>query len=230
MKLIVYIVCHNDESRDIAYKEYGQYDWAKVIIIPTTKYRENIMYTKILLDLYDEWKDADYVGTLSYKARTKTTIPENLQDFINKAKQNNADLIYFYNYSECKLDIHTQAVRAHGDVFRQIWKMTLNEMGFDDKTIFDKNIIKLYSNYWIATSKLLFDYCSFIEKVSYIFENNTKLKTLLDIDPGYAKPSQFYIESTGKSFLEFHGFIIERLICFYVFYYKYSITYFNDLL
>jgi len=86
MKTIIFILSYSDETYNYAIKHYKHLKWAKVIRIETTILFESIMYDKWLIENYDEWKDYDYIGFLSWKFNQKIRIPniDKLNDILDK--------------------------------------------------------------------------------------------------------------------------------------------------
>ena len=95
-KIIIYILSYNTETYNISRSIYGQYKWARFVILPPTILFENYMYDEWLINNYDEWKDCDFVGTLAWKAIKKIKLPDidKLADFLEK--NNNFDIVPFY--------------------------------------------------------------------------------------------------------------------------------------
>src|SRR5271156_3661109 len=91
--IIIYILYFDDKSKKIAEDDFNSYNWAKPIFINSTPYLESIMYTEVLDNIKDEWKDKKYIGTMSYKAKSKIDIPENILDTKNN------DVVGFHDFN-----------------------------------------------------------------------------------------------------------------------------------
>jgi len=63
--LLIYVVCHDDESEKIATETFGKFDWAKVLRVPETIYFGAVAYS-FLLQKEAEWSDKTYVGTVHF--------------------------------------------------------------------------------------------------------------------------------------------------------------------
>ena len=71
---IIYVLCYDDVTEEKARTEFGMFKWARIYRIPKESQNhlfEGVMYQTELMKLYDEWKDKDYVGTISYKLRDR---------------------------------------------------------------------------------------------------------------------------------------------------------------
>ena len=86
MKIIIFILSYNDETYNCACEKYSKFKWAKIIKIETTILLESIMYDKWLIDNYDEWKNYDYIGFLSWKFEQKIKMPnfDNISEILSK--------------------------------------------------------------------------------------------------------------------------------------------------
>jgi hypothetical protein len=135
MKICIYVLCHNEESKQSAITEYGNSKWAKIICIETTALLENIMYDKWLLENHKDWKDADYVGTISWKASQKIKLPdmEKLANFLDHVPH---DIIPFYMTSQNLID-HAS---YHHPKFKSLWVKWMTGLTPTEK----KNETKLY--------------------------------------------------------------------------------------
>ena len=81
--ILIYVLCYNDETEKQATDEFSQYEWAKVYRIKEQTYLfESIMFRNELMDMYDEWKDKDYIGTISYSIFSKANKAEFLNSLI----------------------------------------------------------------------------------------------------------------------------------------------------
>ena len=76
-KVVVFVLCHNDETLNIAGTNFGSYSWARPHRIPTTcLMMESTFYNNLLPGLMDTivTPDTRWVGTLSWKAHEKTNM------------------------------------------------------------------------------------------------------------------------------------------------------------
>ena len=60
MKVIVYVLCHDADTERQAREQWEHYSWARVYRMKKrTELFESIVFKDELMELYDEWKDAD---------------------------------------------------------------------------------------------------------------------------------------------------------------------------
>lgn len=216
IRYLIYILYFNQNSFEEAFKKYGNKSWAKLMYIPTTKYLENYFYLNV--DKSD-WKNYEYIGTLSWKAHEKTFIPENFDEALEDAKKNNFDFIYLkYNTKHTHM---FDNLRERHYFFAPIWTGILKTLGFDAQYTLSENIREFCCNYWIATPEVIEKYAIFLEQVQVVMETNENIKKLLELNSNYEKrPSENYLKITGKRFYMYHPFILERMPCFYIYHEK----------
>lgn len=217
MKVKIYVLCYNEKTLQHAKLEYEKYEWAQILLIKSSLLFENIMYDSWLLDNYDEWKDLDYVGTISWKATQKIKLP-NIDKVINYMKNNDYgiavlnylsnNMIEFANY------FHTK--------FKSLWINIFTKYGINNDTIINTDYIGFYSNYWITTPKLMLEYINFFKDIIKIIDNNDEIQKDIWCNSNYLKASLTKDECYKlfkKPYYPYHPFIYERLPCFF-FYFK----------
>jgi hypothetical protein len=206
---IIYVIYYDDLSKIEAERVYGKCSWARLVFNPTTKYLESGFILDILPTLEHEWGDKDYVGTISWKAHTKTCIT--IGD-LDKAIKNDIDLIYLM-YNDSNFEGMFNEIDNYHPFFTQIWKLIFSN--YDDP--FPKNIVPFYCNYWIATPSIMKKYIAFAKDVRDKIEKDPKIKPLIQKNAMWTQPSDIYKLITGKKFYMYHSFIMERLASFFAY-------------
>lgn len=211
-RYIVYVIYYDEQSHMEAEKIYGKYPWARLVYNKTTKYVESGFILDILPTLENEWVNKDYVGTISWKAHTKTDI----SDFENLdiALRDNIDLVYLIHGENTFEDVFTLTDACHPR-FSNIWRLIMEEMGLTD--IFPKNMTTFYCNYWLIRPFLLKKYINFGEKVRNIIESTPEIKIETEKNAMYFNPPGEYKIATGKKFYMYHPFIMERLPAYFAY-------------
>ena len=70
---IIYVLCYDDITEQRAREDFSKYSWARIYRIKNQSHLfEGVMYHSELMELYDEWKDKTFVGTISYKLKERT--------------------------------------------------------------------------------------------------------------------------------------------------------------
>ena len=209
MKVVVYVLCYDDASEAQALQRF-QYPWAHVIRVGQSKYMEGQMYLSILEDRAEEWEDADFVGTLSWRAPDKIDIP----DFDQLCpRMQGADVIGLLPLPQTLLE---QACYRHPR-FMEVWHPLLTELGYTEEDITSDAIPAFMCNYWLATPAWMKRYCEFYKRAVHVLETHKGLQGALWSYPGYGthlsleKRMQIY----GTPYIPYHPFVQERLPCFW---------------
>lgn len=204
---IIYVLYYDDHSKAAAERIYGNFSWARVIFTPTTKYLESGFILDVLPSLEHEWGDKDYVGTISWKAHTKTNIE---LTHLDKALKNDIDLIYFI-YGDSNFEGFFNEVDIYHPFFTRIWGLIFKEYA----NPFPKNIVPFYCNYWLTKPSIMKSYIDFAKTVRDKIENVNDIKELIHKNAMWTQPPDIYKLITGKKFYMYHPFIMERLPCFF---------------
>jgi hypothetical protein len=213
MNIRIYVLCYNDETYDIACRDYAGKDWAKPIIIKTTALLENIMYDEWLQANENDWKDCDYVGTLSWKASQKINIADifELIYIINNFEEMQTfDIVPFY-LTEYNL---VEQATEHHPKFKGLWFRLMQELGITENKALDADIMPFFCNYWMCKSKLMYSYIEFFKKAKNVLEICPELQDDLWSDALYKantlsvdKCMQLY----NKKYIPYHVFLYERI-------------------
>jgi hypothetical protein len=213
MKIRIYILCYNEQSYAYALRDYSNIEWAKIIYINSTVLFENIMYDSILLDNYDDWKDFDYVGTISWKAGYKIRLPD-INKLATFLETNRFDVIPFY-FIDANLINRTTYYHPK---FRYLWIKILTKLGYSETQI-TKNIKAFYCNYWITTPILMLEYIKFFKKVKHCIDTYDEIHEDIWSDSHFNSSTLLSPEKClvtfGKPYYPYHPFIYERIPCFF---------------
>lgn len=211
-KCIVYILSYNEDTRGKG-RDYFKDDIYRHITIQQQKYLENIMYLRTLDINEFEWANADYVGTLSYKAPSKMQVPD-IARRMRELDPKIDDVVVFSAYNENLLD---QAVWYHGQHFEIVWLYLLKKMGYTEAEALDPMILAYCCNYWMATPAWMRRYIAFFKKAHAIMEGDQKLSEMLHKDSMYhgGVPPEMCMELFGRPYYTYHPFVCERLSCFF---------------
>lgn len=227
MKFRIYVLCYDENSRNSANNEFKDKEWAKVVFIKTTVLFENIMYDSWLIDNYEEWKDLDYIGTISWKASQKIPLP-NINKVVDYMYNNNYGISVFYtipiNMIERTNYLHPK--------FKSLWTKILLTAGFTNEMILETNFIGFYCNYWITTPKLMLEYISFFKDIKKIIDNLEDIQDDIWSDAGFKSTTLISKDRCmrifNKPYYPYHPFIYERLPNFF-FYFKTNILITNTI-
>lgn len=216
-KILIYILTYSEDSLKIAKNLYGHHNWAKFVILPPTILFENYMYDEWLLNNYEEWKDYDYVGTLSWKAHTKILLPD-IYKLSNFLYNNNYDLVPFYVINDQQL---LDSIDNKQPNNKKILKLLFEELGYPNDFISNK-FIEFYCNYWIATPKVMLDYINIFKKCKNIINSNQDIQKLLwnYIEYKGELDDEMLIQIFGSLRYSYHPFIYERIPYLYLSKYK----------
>jgi hypothetical protein len=206
MKTRIYILAYNDETFEYASNFYKEYEWAKVIRIKTTILFESIMFDEWLLDNYNDWKDFDNIGFLSWKADKK--IPINSVNNVIKLLNNNKydyDIkpLYVLHFDENSWKGNTITYRILNKLF--------NKLNYPDLYVYN-NMFKFYCNYWIAKKDALFEYINFFKKCKQIIDTDEEIQSIIWNDAYYYNITQEeLLKIFNKPYYCYHPFIYERI-------------------
>jgi hypothetical protein len=222
MRIRLYILCYHEESQKKANEEYGNYEWAKVLFIETTPYLENIMYSNWLLENKNDWKDFDYVGTISWSASEKIG-KINMNQIITRLEREDPDIYAFWYYS-CNMVLHANYWHPK---FSSLWYRLLFYKKLSYFDILNSDIKAFFGNYWMCKPSWMEAYIEFFKDCKTILENQTDLQEDLWSDTGYKGKlsKEKLLEIYGKPYYPYHPFLLERLPCFFFWWKKAKLIY-----
>lgn len=212
-KVVVYVLCYDDATEEIAEELAAQVAGLVAVRLGPNKYLEGQMYLDVLEQRADEWRDVDYVGTISWKAPAKIRIPD-FGDACAKAKAASADVVALLPFPEALL---SQAVGSHGPAFLDILERVLIGLGYNAQDPRDPTVPLFVCNYWLATPAWMSKYCEFYKRAAGIMDTDPELQDLLWSHAKYdgTLSEEVCLEIFGTPYIPFHPFIAERLPCFF---------------
>lgn len=221
VKLLIYILAYSDETYRLASIEYGIFNWAKVIRIPSSILFENVIFDSILEERKEEWMHLEYVGFLSWKASSKIRIHSNMKTHIGKiVKDVRYDVIGLYDPFPNKSFIE-QACRCHPK-FYHIWEPLMTSLGYKSAYNFKEIRNVFLANYWIAKPEWLQKYLAFFKKLKMMMSTLESIQMDLWEDSKYpckSKALQSHLYSfSGKPYYTYHPFIFERVPAVFFFF------------
>ena len=214
MKLVVYVLCYDDKSTLSATEEYAGYPWARVVTLPdhpaTGKYMEGGMFLSTLRELRNEWHDADFVGTLSWKASEKIDV-----SLVGKVAElaKESDVIALLPAGDLMI---AQAVQCHPR-FLEVWVPLLVSMGYDVGDTVSTDIPSFFCNYWLATPCWMDRFLDFYGKAAGAMDTLPSIQGSLWSDSFYGShlPRERLEKVFGRPYVTYHPFIGERLASFF---------------
>jgi len=212
MKTRIYILAYNDETFEYASNFYKEYEWAKVIHIKTTVLFESIIFDEWLLDNYNDWKDFDNIGFLSWKADKKIPINSvnNIIMQINKYEPD-YDIKPLYPLNISDLD----AWRLGYEYGYRILDIVFTKLNYPDKYVYG-NFKKFYCNYWITKKDTLIEYIGFFKKCKEIIDTDEEIQSIINTDAHYpGLNTEQLLKIFNKPHYCYHPFIYERIPFFY---------------
>lgn len=221
--ILIYILAYDNETVINAYKLFGHHKWAKIIVLPPTILFESYMYDKWLIENYDEWKDYDYVGTLSWRVYDKIILPDidKLAFFLKD--YNDYDIVPFYVINDQNLLDIINMRQPNNNI---ILNLLFNKLGYPNNYIKNK-FIHFYCNYWIAKTKIMKEYIDFFSKCKEIIDNDPEIQKYIwqyvEYDSGL--DDKIIKKIFGRPVFSSHPFIYERIP--YLFMNKYKILHPN---
>lgn len=197
--IIIYVLCHNLESEEIAITNFGNQKYARIIRIPQTHLFESVMYKTVLNEVYSEWKDSDFVGTISYSYAKKFDFSflKRVLTFKNIEDYDFISLIptitdpVFNEAITKKIFLESiKAIGNHSPKFNQSYNLC---------------------NYWIARPNIMLDYIKFFNnKWLPAVESHNMTNNKIDYRSG-SLSKEVLVKLTGNEYYTHHPFVHERL-------------------
>lgn len=217
MKVIVYVLCHDEATLRVATARHAADPWARVLRIPTTPYLENVMYGEVLRDRQAEWADADFVGTLSWKAHTRMRLPDMTQfgETLRRGGYDVGALVVPRHVPDASRMV-TAASEAHPP-FRDVWVPLLQTLGFSAEEALSPAIPGFFCNYWMARPAWMERYMDFFAAARAALDTEPALQPALWSPSKYAGAlSRDALRAIyGAPYYAMHPFVCERLPCFF---------------
>ena len=235
---IIYIICHDDTSEQIAHRDFDRYSWARVYRIPIERQcylMESVMYSTELMSVYDEWKDKKYVGTLSYKLSERfkagcRSYPNTIEDYDKVIRHANynihrvvAFMTYYTAYVEALpglrqiLNDTCQIVGIKLEDYKPKLFKFMNNIQRKNSMLDTKSFI--FHNYWMTTPSIMLDYINFFTNVWLpilethpdIWKDSSYVASVSYYRPISVKENMLKLTRGRTDYLPFHPFANERL-------------------
>lgn len=210
MHVVVYVLCFDDESEGLARASFGSEAWARILRIETTLWLENIVFERLLEEHRDEWKGAEYVGTISYKANEKMGA-WSMEDAYRRAKGQDADVIALKTHFG---DSMLPTAEHHHPGFCGLWFDWLAELRISGSVATMSGAgSPFYCNYWLAKPEWMDRYIAFFRRAQEALIRTPHLQDRLWADSRYGgrMPEDRRMEVFGRAYYPFHTFLLERL-------------------
>jgi len=243
MNIRIYCLCYDDATESYIHLNYTPYIGKWLIplrINESNHYLESNLFVDWIPNHYEEWKDCDYVGTLSWKFNTKIGIPplHLLSSLINSIKQrivdlnsNNKkdeedkeenkldsnflpDMVSFHATSQ---NLVLQGARCHPH-FKSLWIEILKHHGFSITDILSHDIKAFYYNYWMCKPQWMVKYTEFIMSIAHTMETLPDIQERLWSSANYGRGRlsiRRVMQVMNRPYFTHHCFILERLPCFF---------------
>lgn len=197
--IIIYILCYNQERYELAIERYASYHWAQPLIMKYQDYTfENAVWAQ-LLEIHDEWKTCEFVGTLSFTAFRKINI-DNIHRRIVEGAYTGKPYVNFNSNNRKILD---HKGRFHHPNFKEIWIDTLRSLKIDD-------INENACNYWMCKPDLMVQFIEWHHKVLRpVLMAHPLIFT--DAEYGGAMTPHELIQLWGQPYYPHVPFIMERI-------------------
>lgn len=144
-QVIIYVLCHDAISYSNALTKYGSYFWARPILM---KYQDSTFenaFWKQLMEMHDEWKHCDMVGTMGVKADRKIDV-NHLDELILTRKYTS---VPYYFFSETGKLI-SQLCTKHPNLLK-IYYDCLRALSLKESTV-------AYCNYFMCRPRIMIDF------------------------------------------------------------------------
>jgi len=221
--ILIYVLCYNDKTEKQANDEFSQYDWARVYHIKEQNHLfEGVMFRNELMDMYDEWKDKDYVGTISYSIFSKVN-KEHFFNLLETADPAFHDVVFFMQNSNSFshesfhgkvgyiLDDCLEKTFKNYETHRIVKKHKLSFLNKHNESYSNKYKTYAFCNYFFTTPKFMRLYIDFfknkwlplVENHPNVFDDSKYLGKLSSDD---------LVKLCGKPYYTCHAFVNERAL------------------
>lgn len=201
--IVLYVLCYDSQSEAAAISDFGDKTYARIIQIPQSHLFEGVMYQHVLSDLYDEWKDADFVGTIAYSYPRKASI-----SFLNRILTNENIMNYeFVSLLPVAIDPCFNDSKT-----KKIFLDCLKACG---KEYPDINQGYTFCNYWMAKPSIMLEYINFFNsKWLPALESHEIVNEKADYPGALSKDALIKLNEYGH--YTHHPFVNERLVSAYM--------------
>lgn len=200
----IYILCYSENILNTAQEYYKIYHWAKPILIKYQNATFENAFWQQLLDIHEEWKDCEMVGTLAYSANTKIDIGRVHNIIVNRLYVNKA----YWHFKTTNKKIEGNWMDKIHPKFMELWNDMLHELSLE-------TTVDNHCNYWMCTPELML---KFIDWVTTQFIPIIMGHPLAMIDSKYpgSVPREQRIKRWGLNYYPLLPFVMERMNkCFF---------------
>jgi hypothetical protein len=217
----MFVLCHDSMSCAVAQNAFP-FSWAFVFNITQTIYMESGFFMDFYPTIDRLFSFNDYVGVVTYKARWRANIPNNIDTIVC---QQNADA-YRLSFSDQvsvleNLPVLQHAQNYHQGPFLKCWNLLFQAFGGASQEDYNSAILPpIYFSYWIARPRIFRQYCDFAITMRKIIETHELVKSCMDTATIYHgdRPQHLFPYAFSH-----HPFIFERLIPAFVFIHRHAI-------
>jgi len=202
--IVLYVLCYDSRSEEVAISQFGNKKYARVIRIPQSHLFEGVMYKNVLSELYDEWKDADFVGTIAYSYGRKCDI-----SFLNRILTNENIMNYeFVSLLPISTDPCFNEFKTK--------KIFLDCVNACENVYHNVNQGYTFCNYWMTKPTIMLDYINFFNsKWLPLLESHELVNSEADYQ-GASLSKDTLIKLNGYGYYTHHPFVNERLPSVYM--------------
>jgi hypothetical protein len=197
---VLYILVPNEQNLSKVKEQYP-YEWAKPIYFPQKK-RNLLLMENAAWDFLKDKIDmtADFVGTLSSRARTKMSMKK-----LDALLRDTSLLQYDYvNFQALPWIARDEADLRHKN-FKLVWNELCDKVG--DCNV---NLRSCYYNYWMCKPLLFISFSEWALRVHSILDTIPLAKQQTNYETFHLLSSQQLIDLWGKPYYPLHTFILER--------------------
>ena len=220
---ILYILCHDDVTEQRATSEFKDYKWARVYRIKEqNQLLESVFYINELLSLYHEWKDCDFVGTLSYKFfyRCNFYINNNksltrIIEQIEKTSINDYDVVSFMTFKGGMWD---QLPYLEKILYDTVDRCNMNLKRYNTMKRKFQYVIRpfesmfFFHNYWMCTPNMMLKYIDFFKnKWTPVLEQHPLVWTHCPYNGAVAKERHLQLTNGRVDHYTYHAYVNELL-------------------
>jgi hypothetical protein len=206
-KIKIYVLCSNEKKLEDAKLLYKGLKWAFPILM---KYQDCTMenaFWKQLEEIEEDWKDFDYIGSISSSAINKINI-SHFEKIMNDED----------NYKNEFLGFNKDNILLKDDIRHPNLQKIFNEILLHDNNIFDINLeapVYLY-NYWIASKTKLKKFFPWVQKLICFIKSlpDELIKANAYYNPQDKKNylgEEKCLEIFNKPYYTYEPFVLERL-------------------
>lgn len=205
-KIIIYILCYNNDTYCNAVNYYSKYTWARPIILENKDYTFEHVFWNQLKTIKSEWINCDMVGTLSHKAHLKVNIDNINNIIVNKLYTPS----HYYHFARLNINVlnpRSYGVSSHPN-FDKLYIELLKKFKF-----YDTNEC-LYT-YFMSTPNLMITFIEWYLSICLPFIKEHPLSFIDSTYKGDVSKEKL-LENFGVPYYPLLPFVLERFIpCYF---------------